>query len=161
MRHPHPVRVARIEDAAEIARLLTQLGHETTAADVTRAWSTFTGAGDVALVAPNEGGGLAGLATLHTMRVLHRPRPVGRVTALVVDAPARGRGLGRALMVAAEERLRRAGCGLVEITSHVRRAEAHAFYEHLGYERTSVRLARTFPFVDDVEPSGRERGGAR
>jgi hypothetical protein len=43
---------------------------------------------------------------------------------------------------AAEKALAEAGCGLVEVTSKVRRADAHRFYERLGYERTSVRLAR-------------------
>jgi GNAT superfamily N-acetyltransferase len=74
--------------------------------------------------------------------VLHRPKPVGRITALVVDAPVRGQGIGRALVAAAEEALARAGCGLLEITSHERLVDAHAFYERLGYQRTSVRLAK-------------------
>jgi len=60
----------------------------------------------------------------------------------VVDVPVRGRGVGRALVSAAEEVLAGEGCGLLEITSNVRRADAHAFYERLGYERTSFRFAK-------------------
>jgi GNAT superfamily N-acetyltransferase len=136
------IRSAAQSDAAEIARLLTVLGHPTDADALAARWGDWAAEGNAALVALRPDGTLAGVATLHQMRVLHRPRPVGRITALVVDAPLRGQGIGRALVSAAEEVLHRAGCGLLEITSNVRRTEAHAFYERLGYERTSVRLAK-------------------
>jgi len=141
--HLQPIRPGRLDDADEIARLLSLLGHVTTGGEVARRWADWAAAGNTALVAPRSDGTLAGTAVLHRMHVLHRPRPVGRVTALVVDLDARGQGLGRALVAAAEDACRAAGCGLMEITSHVRLAEAHAFYAHLGYERTSLRFART------------------
>jgi GNAT superfamily N-acetyltransferase len=65
------------------------------------------------------------------------------VSALVVDAADRGRGIGRAPVAAAERELAAAGCGLVEITSGLRRADAHKFYERLGYERTSARFVKS------------------
>jgi GNAT superfamily N-acetyltransferase len=61
---------------------------------------------------------------------------------MVVDEGVRGRGIGSALVRAAEQALQAKGCYIVEVTSHLRRADAHRFYEKLGYERTSVRLAR-------------------
>jgi GNAT superfamily N-acetyltransferase len=137
-----PIRTACLDDAEEIARLLSLLGHLTTGAEVAQRWPAWAAAGNAALVVPRADGALAGAAVLHTMHVLHRPRPVGRVTALVVDLDARGLGLGRALVAAAEEACRAAGCGLMEITSHERLVEAHAFYAHIGYARTSLRFAR-------------------
>jgi GNAT superfamily N-acetyltransferase len=135
-------REARIDDAVEIARLLSQLEHPTTGDDVLAQWPVFTGSGNAALVAPRADGTLAGVAVLHLTHTLHRRRPIGRITALVIDAPDRGRGVGRALVECAETRLREAGCALLEITSHVRLLQAHAFYDHLGYERTSHRFAK-------------------
>lgn len=76
------------------------------------------------------------------MMVLHRPAPVGRITALVVDAAERGKGVGRALVAAAELAFTHAGCGVLEVTSHARFADIYGFYEHLGFERTSVRFAK-------------------
>ena len=137
-----PIRAAALADAAEMARLLSLLGHRTTREELERRWADWVAAGNTALVVPRADATLAGLAVLHRMHVLHRPRPVGRVTALVVDRDARGLGLGRALLAAAEAACRAAGCGLMEITSHERLVDAHAFYAHLGYERTSLRFAR-------------------
>ena len=136
------IRPATVADAIEVARLLTALGHPTDAKGIAVRWGEWLAAGNDALVADRADGTLAGVATMHEMVVLHRPRPVGRITALVVDASARRQGIGRALVAAAEEALARKGCGLLEITSNERLADAHAFYERLGYERTSVRFAK-------------------
>lgn len=137
------VRHATVQDASEIARLITQLGYPATADEMRERWQAWKDQGNQALVVGIEAAELLGVCTLHCTSVLHRPKPVGRLTALVVDERARGRGVGRAIVAAAEVELKRSGCGMVEITSSSKRAEAHAFYESLGYEKTSVRMFKS------------------
>lgn len=48
-------------------------------------------------------------------------------------------------MAAVERHLGDAGCGLIEITSNLRRSDAHRFYEGLGYERSSYRFGKSLP----------------
>ena len=88
------------------------------------------------------GSEVVGCASTSVMRVLHRPAPVGRISMMVVYEALRSRGIGAALVHAAEQVLAAQGCHMVEVTSHVRRTDAHRFYERLGYERTSVRMAK-------------------
>lgn len=138
------IRPARTSDLPELVRLFVELGYEIPPEVLARRLDAFDRAGERALVAAEEGaqGRLLGVATLHATPVLHRAGPVGRVTALVVDASHRGRGIGRALMEEAERWAAERGCVLIEVTSNQRRVDAHKFYEGLGYDRTSFRFAR-------------------
>lgn len=145
---PYPIRLAIEADAPELARLFTLLGHPTKADTIVALWQDWQSEGNHALVSEKPDGTLAGVVTLHQMTVLHRLHPVGRITSLVVDEQSRQKGIGRALVAAAEASLTRSGCGLLEITSNLRLVEAHAFYEHLGYKRTSIRLAKVLTRAD-------------
>jgi GNAT superfamily N-acetyltransferase len=138
----YTIRPAAERDAAELARLFTAFGHPAGAGDIVTRWPTWYAAGNFALVAVRPDGSLAGMATLHHTHVLHRPRPVGRITALIVDEPDRGRGIGRDLVARSEKLLTDAGCGLLEITSNARLVDAHEFYRRLGYEQTSARFMK-------------------
>jgi GNAT superfamily N-acetyltransferase len=139
--HEPSVRIADIDDAPELARLLSLLGYPVARDAISERWGPWGAEGNLALVVQGERS-LMGAITLHRMTVLHRPRPVGRITSLVVDSPSRGRGLGRALLLSAEQAMAHAGCGLLEVTSHARFATAHDFYRHLGYEQTSLRFVK-------------------
>ena len=138
------IRAATAADVPELARLLGVLGYPTDEGVLAARLAAFEGAGETVLVAAQRDR-LLGAVTLHVTPVLHRAGPVGRLTALVVDAGTRGRGVGRALVMAAEERLTARGCVLIEVTSNRRRVDAHAFYERLGYAATSLRFAKTVP----------------
>jgi GNAT superfamily N-acetyltransferase len=144
LKPPEPklvIHAARPTDADAIGALIFALGYQVDAAAVRRHLAALAGAGQSVLVAVQ--GELIGVLTTSMMSVLHRPKPVGRISMLVVAETKRGGGIGAALVAAAEEQLRKAGCGLVEVTSNVKRLRAHAFYRKLGYERTSYRFAKS------------------
>jgi GNAT superfamily N-acetyltransferase len=126
------VREATPVDVEAIAALVSALGYEADPDDVRHRIEALVEAGLPVLVA--EKGGVIGVLTTSVTKVLHRPRPVGRISMLVVDERYRGDGIGAALVAEAEKKLLAMGCGLVEVTSNLRRDRAHAFYERLGYE---------------------------
>jgi len=135
------LRDARPKDAAAIAALIVALGYEVTEADIRKRLALLREGGQDVLIA--EKGEVVGILTTSTTAVLHRPRPVGRISMMVVAEHLRGQGIGAALVAEAEERLAAKGCGLIEVTSNKKRLRAHAFYERLGYGRTSHRFAKT------------------
>ena len=124
-----------------LARLIGELGYAIEAAEAVERLAAMAAEGRAVLVAELDGA-VVGCLSTSAMRVLHRPAPVGRISMMVVDETWRSRGIGAALVRAAERALAAQGCYMVEVTSHVRRTEAHRFYERLGYERISLRLAK-------------------
>lgn len=53
-----------------------------------------------------------------------------------IRADQRGSGLGTTMVSWAIERCREAGCGVIQLTSNKLRADAHRFYEKLGFTRS-------------------------
>jgi GNAT superfamily N-acetyltransferase len=136
------LRPARPADAAAIASLISLLQHEIGEPQLKKNLSQLAKLGEPPIVATLDKQ-VVGLCGVHKMVAIHRPAPVGRITILVVAHAARDRGVGRLLVEAAEQWCRDQGCALLEVTSHDRLTAAHAFYRHLGFERTSLRFAKT------------------
>jgi ribosomal protein S18 acetylase RimI-like enzyme len=59
-----------------------------------------------------------------------------------IDAARRGRGLGRAAMLLAEDEARRRGCERVVLNVFARNEVARGLYRSLGYEESSVLMAK-------------------
>lgn len=144
MRPTISVREANPADAPALALLFGELGFPAPAAVIAERLVAMQAKGEMVLVAEGPEGPI-GVLTIHLTPVLHRPTPVGRFTALVVAEGNRGRGVGRALVEAGEGHITDRGCALVEVTSNRGRPEAHAFYERLGYEVTSLRFKKVLP----------------
>lgn len=62
----------------------------------------------------------------------------GWIYYLAVSPAQRGTGVGRALMAAAEARLRELGCPKINLQIRAENEAVRAFYERLGYRRDAV-----------------------
>ena len=85
---------------------------------------------------------MVGVAVLHRMTVLHFDRPLGYITALVTDPAKRRGGVGKRLLVAAEDWARAAGCYRLALTSAEHRTDAHGFYPACGFPLTGRRFGK-------------------
>lgn len=136
------IRDAKPADAPRLVELIHYLGHEIDEKTLRKNLKALGKTGETPLVAILDKR-LVGLCGVGRRVVVHRPAPLGRISILLVAKEAQGQGIGRMLVEAAEKWMREAGCKLVEVTSNDRRTAAHAFYRHMGYERTSIRFAKT------------------
>jgi GNAT superfamily N-acetyltransferase len=139
---PQPkIRDAKPADAAGLVELIRSLGHEIDQKSVRKNLAALRKSGETPFVA-TLGKRVVGLVGINKRIAVHKPAPIGRMSVLVVAEDAQGKGIGRMLVEVAEAWFRKQGCTLVEVTSNDRRTAAHAFYRHLGYERTSIRFAK-------------------
>jgi GNAT superfamily N-acetyltransferase len=137
---PKPqLRDAKLADAPRLVELIDELGHAIDEKQLRKNLAALKKVGETPLVATLDKK-VVGLVGMHRTVTIHRDAPLGRITILVVTKAAQGTNLGRLLVDAAEDWCRKKGCKLVEVTSNDRRAEAHAFYRHMGYERSSIRF---------------------
>ena len=135
------IRAARMDDAAELARLADDLDHPTTPEQVATRLSAASEQSNYALiVAELPSGELAGFMELVIERLIDA-EPRVDVAGLVVSEALQGRGIGRMLMEFAENWAAERGCRIVHLRSNLKRAGAHAFYERLGYEHFKTQKA--------------------
>lgn len=139
------IRAAEESDAPALAELIRQLGYKTTAEEMRerlRAILPHPEFTTLVAVDDNEVCGMVGLSA--SVGYEHNDR-TGRIMALIVHERMRGRGIGRALLAAAEDYFVRAKIVRVVLTSRFARERAHAFYESLGYVRTGLRFMKELP----------------
>ena len=136
------VRPASRSDAKWVARLLEGLGYACDQGLVAERLARLERDPSADVLVAVNANRVVGAVVLYFVPVLHEPGPWCRMTALAVNEHERGRGVGRALVAAAEVAARTAGCGRIEATSANERRDAHRFYESLGYRRRSSHFLK-------------------
>ncbi|CAN5304248.1 GNAT family N-acetyltransferase [soil metagenome] len=129
-------------DAEGASELLAQLGYPTTASDLEARIRGASAANVEAVVAENADGLLLGLASMHRLPLLTADSPLALLTSVVVEQQARGLGVGRRMVEHLCARALELGCERIAVMTHLRRSDAHSFYERLGFQFTGRRYVR-------------------
>ena len=137
------IRRATPVEAGEVARLINlafeverefRKGDRTSASEVQRLMESET------FLAAEEEGRLIGVVEVRVRG------DSGYFGMLAVDPSARRGGLGRALVEAAEDQCRRAGCTVMTMSTGEDRTELIPYYEKMGYRVTRIEPSTSTAF---------------
>ena len=96
-----------------------------------------------------SGGKVCGMIGTLTGYTYEHNSPSAKILALVVSDKMRGRGVGEALIAAAEKDLAQRNIRRVAVNARFERTRAHKFYEKLGYSKNGSRLVKELPMPAD------------
>ena len=125
-----------------MAALLEELGYASSPAQAAERLERIAADPSTWVIVAEVGSELAGLCALHVQNLVERDEPGCQVAGLIVAQRFRRRGIGELLMESLEDESRRRGGKVMVLNTAHRRADAHAFYEALGYEHTGRRYAK-------------------
>ncbi len=138
------IRKAKISDCNEAAELVRQLGYEVTIQEMRKRLKVLLKKSDHLVAMALRENFTVGLVCACWDLHIEREGRSGQVTALVVAEGFRSQGIGTLLLVQAESWLRAAGATSCLVNSHLRRTDAHRFYEREGYRVTGLRFFKEF-----------------
>ena len=134
------IRPARLEDAAEIATLSTELGYPTSEGEMKRRMEKLLQSAAYFLVVAEQESRVIGWVAAER-RLLLESGERADIVGLIVTENARRSGTGLALVKAAEAWAIQQGMRTMAVRSSVARLESHPFYERLGYVRAKTQHA--------------------
>jgi GNAT superfamily N-acetyltransferase len=139
---PAIIRRAEESDAAEMARLTSQLGYQVSEASIRTRMGRMLGSADVhLLVAERQNGKLAGWIHGFLCQLLESDYRV-EIGGLIVDERCRRSGIGRRLVQAIENWAEEHGAAELSVRCREERAESHKFYEGLSFR--PIKTQRVF-----------------
>jgi GNAT superfamily N-acetyltransferase len=132
-------------DAAVAAGLISEMGYPVSVTDAADLLKAFVADARSRVQVAVLAGEVVGLVATHVVPRLDADARSCRIVDLVVAERHRRRGIGGALLAAAEEEARRQGCPRLDLSSGDWRSDAHAFYERMGFESHARALVRRLP----------------
>ena len=136
----YSLRRACEQDSAELARLAGQLGYPASGEEMQRRFKRLrASANDAVFVAELGDGGLVGWVHGVLSQSLESEYRV-EIAGLVVDERFHRRGVGRDLVQRMESWALEHGAEQASVRCRTTRAEAHRFYESMGYIQTKTQV---------------------
>jgi GNAT superfamily N-acetyltransferase len=132
-----PAETADLPRLMELYRLL-DVGPEPVLGldQARRVFEALTADPDHFVFVAEHGGEVVGsFALIFVGGLAHRARSFAIVEDVVVASEARGQGVGRTMMRFAMQRCVERRCYKLALSSHLRREDAHRFYEGLGFTK--------------------------
>lgn len=137
------IRDAELKDSDEIARLCIELGYPVSPVEIaTRISALRESDSHYIAVACGPQSRLFGWVAAEHRLLLESGERV-EIVGLVIDRSFRRKGVGKALVSAAECWTAARGLAKIFVRSNIVRSGAHHFYEGIGYERTKTQHAYT------------------
>jgi ribosomal protein S18 acetylase RimI-like enzyme len=143
------VRAAEPGDCAALADLMTQLGYPTRTSEMEMRMEAICGDRHYSTFVAVSGGKICGMIGTRISYSYEHNSPGGAILALVISEKMRRRGVGRALMAAAENDFAQKNIHRIAVYTHFRRTDAHEFYQDLGYQKNGFRLVKELPTRPD------------
>jgi ribosomal protein S18 acetylase RimI-like enzyme len=142
-------RPAMLEDLPDIVRMLADdfLGQQREQFEdpppesyITAFREIETDPNNELIVAELDGKVVGALQLTFTPSISYQGGRRATVESVRVDEKYRRRGLGRKMMLWAIERAKERGCVSMQLTTNSDRADAHRFYERLGFSGTHLGM---------------------
>lgn len=136
-------RSALREDLPSILELYRQLNPDDgakKAPDAEAIWASIRSDDKIRYFVAAAGGRVVATCFICIIPNLSRGgRPIGFIENVVTDEKHRRKGIGKKLMGMAVDYARDSGCYKAILQSGIKRTEAHAFYESIGFDGASKR----------------------
>jgi len=136
------IREAQQSDSSSLSGLLSQLGYDTVPAKIETLLSAAVDSDDRIYV------GVLNTQVIAVMSVIcfdyfPSAERVCRITSIVVDEEVRGLGVGSKLINYAKTFAVSEKCSVLEVTTSLRREQTQAYYESIGFQKTSYKYVQT------------------